>query len=119
MALVGLSGLGASNRNGGIFDLNQSAAQPQFALLILREFSPEGLCMRAPSERDLRQSKLNMLIEGFMRDDWAGYRDALAWLRDFADQNIDQGRVMCGSYWYTPQEIELVRERARFRRSTD
>ena len=61
--------------------------------------------MRAPSERDLCQSKLNMLIEGFMRDDWAGYRDALSWLRDFADQkNIEQGRVMCGSNWYTRRE---------------
>jgi hypothetical protein len=67
--------------------------------------------MRAPSERDQCQAKLDILIKGFMRDDWAGYRDALAWLRDFADQkNIERGRVMCGSYWYMPQEIEAVRE---------
>jgi hypothetical protein len=72
--------------------------------------------MRAPSERDQCQAKLDILIKGFMRDDWTGYRDALAWLRDFADQkNIERGRVMCGSYWYMPQEIESVRERARIR----
>jgi hypothetical protein len=72
--------------------------------------------MRAPSGRDQCQAKLDILIEGFMRDDWAGYRDALAWLRDFADQrNIERGRVMCGRHWYMPQEIESVRERARIR----
>nr|UXE45839.1 hypothetical protein Hi04_10k_c5342_00019 [uncultured bacterium] len=72
--------------------------------------------MRAPSERDQCQAKLEILVEGFMRDDWSAYRDAIAWLRDFADQkNIEQGRVMCGSYWYTPREIESVRERARMR----
>ena len=44
------------------------------------------------------------------------YRDAVAWLRDFADQkNIERGRVMCGGYWFTPQQIEAVRERARER----
>ena len=72
--------------------------------------------MRAPSERDQCQAKLEILVEGFMRDDWSAYRDAIAWLRDFADQkNIEQGRIMCGSYWYTPREIESVRERARMR----
>jgi hypothetical protein len=72
--------------------------------------------MRAPSERDQCQAKLDILVEGFMRDDWAAYRDAIAWLRDFADQkNIEQGRVMCGSYWYRPEEIESVRERSRMR----
>ena len=70
--------------------------------------------MRAPSERDQCQAKLDLLVEGFMSDDTPAYRDALAWLRDFADQkNIKRGRVMCGSYWYTPQEIEAVRERSR------
>jgi hypothetical protein len=62
--------------------------------------------MRSPSERDQCQAKLDLLVEGF----------AIAWLRDFAEQkNIEQGRVMCGSYWYTPREIESVRERARMR----
>jgi hypothetical protein len=70
--------------------------------------------MRAPTERDQCQAKLDILIEGFMRADWAAYRDAVAWLRDFADQkNTDMGRVMCGGRWFTPQRIEAVRERAR------
>jgi hypothetical protein len=70
--------------------------------------------MRAPSERDQCQTKLDILVEGFMRDDMPTYRDALAWLRDFANQkNIERGRVMRGSYWYTPQEFEALRERSR------
>jgi hypothetical protein len=37
-----------------------------------------------------------------MRADWTAYRDAAAWLRDFADQkNIERGRVMCAAYWFT------------------
>jgi hypothetical protein len=40
------------------------------------------------------------LGRGFMRDDVLAYREACAWLRDFADQkNIEQGRVMRGSNW--------------------
>jgi hypothetical protein len=71
--------------------------------------------MRAPSERDQCQAKVDILIEGFMRDDWAGYRDALAWLRDFADQrNIERGRVMCGSY---AERRRCRIERAEWRRS--
>ena len=66
------------------------------------------------AERDQCQAKLDILIEGFMRADWAAYRDTVAWLRDFADQkNTDMGRVMCGGRWFTPQRIEAVRERAR------
>jgi hypothetical protein len=50
------------------------------------------------------------------RDDWIAYRDAAAWLRDFTDQkNIERGRVMCGGNWFTPQQIQAVRERARRR----
>jgi hypothetical protein len=73
--------------------------------------------MRPPIERDECQAKLDILIEGFMRSDWTAYRDAAAWLRDFADQkNIERGRVMCGgNYWSTPHQIEAVRERARER----
>ena len=72
--------------------------------------------MRPPTERDHCQAKLDILIEGFMRADWIAYRDAAAWLRDFADQkNIERGRVMCGGNWFTPQQIEAVRERARKR----
>ena len=67
-------------------------------------------------ERNQCQAKLDILIEGFMRADWAAYRDAVTWLRDFADQkNIDAGRVMCGGVWSTPRTIEAVRERARMR----
>ena len=63
--------------------------------------------MGSPTERD----QFDILIEGFMRADWTAYRDAVAWLRDFADQkNIERGRVMCGSYCFTPQQI-TVRER--------
>jgi hypothetical protein len=70
--------------------------------------------MRAPTERDQCQAKLDALIEGFMRADWAAYGDAVAWLRDFADQtNSDAGRVMSGGHWFTPQTIEALRERAR------
>ena len=62
--------------------------------------------MRAPTERDHCQAKLDILIEGFMRADWAAYREAVAWLRDFTDQkNIDAGRVLCGGYWFTPQAM--------------
>ncbi|MFZ0236210.1 MAG: hypothetical protein WAL37_02365 [Xanthobacteraceae bacterium] len=72
--------------------------------------------MRPPTEREHCQAKLDILIEGFMRADWTAYRDAAAWLRDFADQkNIERGRVMCGGNWFTPQQIEAVRERARKR----
>ena len=72
--------------------------------------------MRAPSERDQCQAMLDILVEGFMRDDVPAYREACAWLRDFADhKNIEQGRVMCGSNWYTPQEFAALRERSRMR----
>jgi len=72
--------------------------------------------MRAPSESDQCQAMLDILVEGFMRDDVPAYREACAWLRDFADQrNIEQGRVMCGSNWYTPREFEALRERSRMR----
>jgi hypothetical protein len=67
--------------------------------------------MRPPTKRDQCQDKLDILIEGFMRADWTAYRDAAAWLRDFADQkNIERGRVMCGGNWFSPQQIEAVRE---------
>jgi hypothetical protein len=57
--------------------------------------------MRAPSERDQCQAKLDILVEGFMHDDMPTYRDALAWLRTFADRkNVERGRVMCGSNWF-------------------
>ena len=72
--------------------------------------------MRVPSERDQCQAMLDILVEGFMRDDVPAYREADAWLRDFAYQrNIEQGRVMCGSNWYTPREFEALRERSRMR----
>ena len=72
--------------------------------------------MRARTERDQCQAKLDILIEGFMGDDWNTCREAVAWLRDFTDQkNIDAGRVKCGRSWSTPQEIETGRE-ARMRR---
>ena len=72
--------------------------------------------MRAPSKRDQCQAMLDILVEGFMRDDVPAYREAYARLRDFAYQrNIEQGRVMCGSNWYTPREFEALRERSRMR----
>jgi hypothetical protein len=67
--------------------------------------------MRAPTEHDRCQAQLDILVKGFMHDDWAAVRDATAWLRDFVDhKNIDAGRVMRGGYWYSPLTIE---ERAR------
>jgi hypothetical protein len=30
-------------------------------------------------------------------------------------KNIERGRVMRGGYWFTPQQIEAVRDRARER----
>ena len=67
--------------------------------------------MRAPSKRDQCQAMLDILVEGFMSDDMPA---ACAWLRDFSDQkNIEQGRVMRGSNWYTPQEFAALRERSR------
>ena len=72
--------------------------------------------MRTPSESDQCQAMLDILVEGFMRDDVPAYREAYAWLRDFAYQrNMEQGRVMCGSNWYTPREFEALRERSRMR----
>jgi hypothetical protein len=59
--------------------------------------------MRPPTERDQCQAKLDILTEGFMRADWTAYRDATAWLRDFADQrNIERGRAMFGGKWRKP-----------------
>jgi hypothetical protein len=77
--------------------------------------SPKGGCqMRPPTERDQCQTKLAVLIEGFMRADWTACRDAAAWLRDFADQeNIERGRVMCGRYWFTPQQTKVMRRECR------
>jgi hypothetical protein len=70
--------------------------------------------MRAPTERDQCQAKLDMLVEGFMGDDWDAYREAFAWLHDFTNQkNTERGRVMRGGNWFTVQTIESVRERAR------
>ena len=76
-----------------------------------------GYPMRAPTERDQCQAKLDILVEGFMGDDWDAYREAFAWLRDFANlKNTERGRVTCGSRRFTPQAIELVRERAQLRK---
>src|SRR5215467_7799682 len=53
-----------------------------------------GYPMRAPTERDQCQAKLDILVEGFMGDDWDAYRGAFAWLRDFANlKNTERGRV--------------------------
>jgi len=95
------------------------APHAQFAFLTGRVFRLRGCCMRAPSERDQCQAKLDILVEGFMHDDMPTYRDALAWLRNFADQkNIRRGRVMCGSYWYTPKVRSDVRCRGAKASST-
>jgi hypothetical protein len=73
-----------------------------------------GYATPAPTERDQCQAKLDILVEGFMGDDWDTYREASAWLRDFANlKNTERGRVTCGSRRFTPQAIALVRERAR------
>ena len=70
--------------------------------------------MRALSERDQCQAKLDILVEGFMGNDWGAYREACAWLCDFADQkNTERDRLMRGGRWFTPQAIESVTERAR------
>jgi hypothetical protein len=72
--------------------------------------------MRAPSERDQCQAKLDILVDGFMHDDGPAYREACAWLRDFADhKNAESGRVIGGGFWFMPKEIETRRERARMR----
>ena len=77
-------------------------------------FPANGLWMRSPSKRDQCQAMLDILVEGFMCDDVPAYREACAWLRDFANQkNIEQGRVMRGSHWYTLQEVAALRERNR------
>jgi hypothetical protein len=70
--------------------------------------------MRALSERDQCQAKLDILVEGFMGNDWGAYREACAWLCDFADQkNTERDRLMRGGRWFTPQAIESMTERAR------
>jgi hypothetical protein len=62
--------------------------------------------MRAPNERDQCQAKLDILVDGFMRDDIPAFRDAREWLRNFTDQKkIEHGRVMCGRNWYTPPSL--------------
>ena len=73
--------------------------------------------MRALSERDDQcQAKLDIMVDAFMRDDWATYRHAAAWLGDFTHQkNIERGRVNSGGNWFMPQKIEAVRKRARMR----
>src|SRR5262249_3545364 len=77
-------------------------------------FPAKWLWMRAPSKHDQCQAMLDILVEGFMRDDVPAYREACAWLRDFADQkNIEQGRVIRGSNWNTLQESATLRERNR------
>jgi hypothetical protein len=61
--------------------------------------------MRAPSERDQRDAKLDILVESFMRNDMPAYRDACEWLRNYADQS-KRGRGLVhgsGHYWYTPR----------------
>ena len=56
------------------------------------------------------------MVDAFMRDDWATYSDATAWLREFTHQkNIERGRVKSGGNWFMPQKIEAVRKRARIR----
>jgi hypothetical protein len=68
--------------------------------------------MRARTERDQCQAKLDILIEGFMGDDWNAYRDAVAWLRGFVEQkNIGAGRVKWGGGWRTPQTIAMRQAR--------
>ena len=59
--------------------------------------------MRAPSERDDRcQAKLDIMVDAFMRDDWATYCDAATWLRNFTHQkNIEHGRVKSGGNWHS------------------
>jgi hypothetical protein len=81
-------------------------------IIRVRAVPKERLSDAPATERGQCQAELDVLIEGFMRAYWTAYRDAAAWLRDFADQkNIERGRVMCGSYWFTPQQIKTVRER--------
>jgi hypothetical protein len=67
------------------------------------------------AERDECQAKLDIMMDAFIRDDWAAYRDAVIWLRDFVHQkNIVRGRVMCGRNWFMPQKVEVL-QRARRR----
>jgi hypothetical protein len=69
--------------------------------------------MRARTECDQCQAKLDNLVEGFMGDDWNAYREAVAWLRDFVDQkNAERDRVMHGGRWYTPQTIGSMRRKS-------
>jgi hypothetical protein len=100
------------------FDFDQSPARVGFAFFNTKRSGGrvrEGP-MRARTERDQCQAKLDILIEGFMGDDWNAYREAVAWLRDFTDQkNIERGRVMWGGGWHTPQTIAM-RQRARLQR---
>jgi hypothetical protein len=73
--------------------------------------------MRVTTERHQCRAKLDILIEGFMGDDWDAYHEAFTWLRDFTDQkNIERGRVMCGGVWYTPQTTPSMRRRVRLQR---
>jgi hypothetical protein len=70
--------------------------------------------MRASTERDQCQAKLDILVEGFMGDDWDAYCEAFAWLREFTDQkNTERDRVMCGGRWYTPRTIGSMKDRVR------
>jgi hypothetical protein len=63
-----------------------------------------------PTQGDQCQAKLDVMVDAFIRDDWAAYCDAAVWLRNFADQkNIKRGRVMCGRHWFTQQKVEVLK----------
>jgi hypothetical protein len=67
--------------------------------------------MRAPDERDQCQANLDRMVDAFMSDDWPRYREAVALLRDYADQRqIAQAKVMRGCRWYNEKQVEAMRK---------
>jgi hypothetical protein len=93
-------------------DLDQST--PASELAFFRAVPPQGLSMRAPNERDQCQANLDRMVDAFMYNDWRTFREAVALLRDYVDQNqIAQGKMRRGRNWYTPKQVDAMRKHAR------
>lgn len=58
-----------------------------------REAVSPAAMMRAPSQLDQCQIKLDAMVAAFICGDWPTYRDAVDWLRDYLDSEKDRQRT--------------------------
>jgi hypothetical protein len=66
--------------------------------------------MRAADQRDQCQTNLDRMVDAFMCGDWPIFREAVALLRDYADQKqIAQGKVMHGCRWLHEKQVKAMR----------